>query len=260
MKGGQGTGDRGRGMKHFSRRLLAIDVGNTHISLGYFRSGRLISTAQWSTSRAEGVSRILLPAESAIVASVVPAATRVLKRILRRKIGKWPLVLGENVGAPIFNRYRIPSQVGQDRLVNGVAAFSLYGGPVIVVDFGTAVTIDLINGRREYLGGLIVPGIRVGMQALAERAALLPEVKLVPPKQLLGRDTQGSMRSGIFFGYSALCDEIVRRLRARYARKAKVVATGGDARRFAPYCKTVQIINPHLTLQGLELTFRLTFQ
>jgi len=237
-------------------KLLALDVGNTNISVGFFSGRRLVSVRAWPTAKAEGIGAVLPRAEQAILVSVVPAATRRLVPVLKRRFKKPPLVVGRHLQAPILNRYRVPSQVGQDRLVNGAAAYARYGGPVIVVDFGTAVTIDLVSGRREYRGGVIVPGIRVGMKALVDRAALLPEVKLLPPKQILGRDTQGSMRSGIFFGYSALCDGLVQRLKRKYAPSARVVATGGDAKQFAPYCRTIREVNPHLTLQGLELTYR----
>ena len=247
--------------------LLAIDVGNTNISLGLFRARHLVSTERISTQGAKEIPRAVrrllrkqrlhrMVIGGVILSSVVPSATRPLKRSLQRLVGFEPLVVGETVQAPIRNRYRIPSQVGQDRLVNAVAAYTLYGGPVIVVDFGTAVTIDLVSGRREYRGGLIVPGIRIALEALHTRAALLPKISLRVPKQFLGLDTQGSMRSGIFFGYSALCDGIVKRLKVQYAPRAKVVGTGGDAEQLARYCRTIRRINLDLTLQGLEITYR----
>jgi type III pantothenate kinase len=191
-----------------------------------------------------------------IVSSVVPKATVSLKRALRSLGFPRPLVLGETIQAPVINRYRIPSQVGQDRLVNAAAAYFLYGGPAIVVDFGTAVTIDLVNRGREYLGGLIVPGMEIALEALSSRAALLPKIKLTPPRELLGRDTVSSMKAGLFHGYGLLCDGIVHRLKAKYAPKAKVIATGGHARLIAPFCRTVQVVNRELTLRGLELTYR----
>ena len=196
--------------------LLAIDVGNTSITAGLFRGERLVSRGRILT---HGSTRSLLRAVKArprdldgvIVSSVVPRATVSLKRSLKQ-LGLKPLVLGENIRAPIRNRYRVPSQVGQDRLVNGVGAYFLYGGPAIVVDFGTAVTLDLVSARCEYLGGLIVPGIGIALEALASRTALLPAIRLTPPAEFLGRDTRQSMLSGLFNGYGALCDGIVRRL------------------------------------------------
>ena len=168
-----------------------------------------------------------------------------------------PGVLGEDIQAPVINRYRIPSQVGQDRLVNAAAAYEWYGGPAVIVDFGTAVTLDLVSRRREYLGGFIVPGLEVALAALAERTALLPRVGLKRPKEFLGRDTRSSILSGLFHGYGAMCDGLVTRMKARYAPRARVVATGGHARLMAPFCRTLQVVNPDLTLQGLELTSRL---
>ena len=246
--------------------LLAIDVGNTNITVGIFR-GELLAARGWiatEETRTAGALRRLLgrlkvpleAIEGVIVSSVVPGSTSALKSALKTVVKLKPLVLDENIQAPVINRYRIPSQVGQDRLVNAAAAYYRYGGPAIVVDFGTAVTIDLVNGRREYRGGLIVPGIGIALEALSSRAALLPTIRLRPPKEFLGRDTVSSMRSGIFFGYGALCDGIVRRIRADFAPKAKVIATGGHSTLIAPFCRTLEIVNPDLTLQGLELTYR----
>jgi len=247
--------------------LLAMDVGNTNITVGIFRGERLVARG-WILTRqpqAAALRRLLrklkVPLDSVkgvILSSVVPRSTIALKSALKTLFKFKPLVLGENVQAPVINRYRIPGQVGQDRLVNAAAAFYRYGGPAIVVDFGTAVTIDLVNRRREYLGGLIVPGIGIALEALSSRAALLPEIKLAPPKEFLGRDTVSSMKSGLFFGYGALCDGIVRRMKAKFAPKAKVIATGGHSSLMAPFCRTLQVVDPDLTLQGLELTYRKT--
>jgi type III pantothenate kinase len=246
--------------------LLTLDVGNTSIAVGLFQGKRLLAVGRIPTHGPSSYRPSLLALfrrwkvsardfEGVILSSVVPKAIPSLKRALRGLVSSRPLILGENVKAPIVNRYRIPSQVGQDRLVNAVAAYELYGGPAIVVDFGTAVTIDLVSGRREYLGGLIVPGVEVALEALSSRAALLPRIKLEPPKEFLGRDTVSSMRSGIFFGYGALCDGLVRQLKVKHAPKAKVIATGGHCRLLAPFCKTVQTVNPNLTLQGLQISY-----
>ena len=240
--------------------LLAIDVGNTNITAGLFRGARLAARGRVPTDGSlESLFRSMKARPSqidgVIISSVVPKATASLKKALNR-VGLHPQILGENLKAPIKNRYRIPSQVGQDRLVNGVAAFRLYGGPAIVVDFGTAVTLDLVSARCEYLGGLIVPGVGIALEALISRTALLPKITLVPPLEFLGRDTRQSMKSGIFHGYGALCDGVVAGLKSRYAPRAKVIATGGHSRLMARYCRSVQIVNPDLTLQGLRLSFK----
>lgn len=251
--------------------LLAIDVGNTSIHLGLFQGRRLTRQGRVLTHGPhieEGLRRFLkgtphpspLPQGErvtvVILSSVVPKAAAAIKRALRALDLPKPLVLGENIEAPVINRYRIPAQVGQDRLVNAAAAFFLYGGPAIVVDFGTAITIDLVSGRREYLGGLIVPGIEIALEALSYRAALLPRIRPTPPKEFLGKDTASSMKSGIFYGYSQLCDGIVRRLKAKHAPSARVIATGGYAPLIVPFCRVIRKVNPVLTLQGLEITSR----
>ena len=242
--------------------LLAIDVGNTNLTAGLFRGARLVARGRILTRGSlQALFRSLRvrpkELEGVILSSVVPSATASLKRALKRlHLKSW--ILGENLRAPIKNRYRIPSQVGQDRLANAVAAFELYGGPAIVVDFGTAVTLDLVSARREYLGGLIVPGVGIALEALVSRAALLPPIVLTPPSEFLGRDTRQSMRSGLFHGYGALCDGIVAGLKSRYAPKARVIATGGHSRLMAPFCRSVQIVNPDLTLYGLQITYQAT--
>lgn len=249
--------------------LLALDVGNTSITLGLFHGKRLLSqgripthglagSAGYSTAIRRFLRRCSVPLnaiDGVILSSVVPRATVSLKPALKRLFKIKPYVLGENIQAPVINRYRVPAQVGQDRLVNASAACFLYRGPAIIVDFGTAITIDLVTRHREYKGGVIVPGMEIALEALSSRAALLPKIKLKRPRELLGRDTVSSMQSGIFHGYGALCDGIVRLLMRKHAPKAKVIATGGHSRLIAPFCRTIRIINPDLTLQGLEITY-----
>ncbi len=253
--------------------LLALDVGNTSVTAGLFRGRRLIRRGRFPTSGVEYPKELKpfvlslskderLPRAStgsartvAIISSVVPKAAVLLKKALK-SVGCPVFVVGRDLQAPVKNRYRIPAQVGQDRLVNAAAAFHLYGGPAIVVDFGTAVTVDLVSAKREYLGGLIAPGMEISLEALVERTALLPGIPLVPPKEFLGRDTATSMRAGLFYGYAALCDGLITRLKKEYAPRAKVIATGGHVRLIAPLCRFVQIVNPDLTLWGLELTYR----
>jgi type III pantothenate kinase len=248
-----------------------LDVGNTSIGLGLFRGKRLTAhgrmpTHQSPKSHAMHLAQFLRESKGqggeleTILSSVVPRVTKSITRTIRSITGKDSLVVGESIEAPVKNRYRIPAQVGTDRLVNAAAAFFLYGAPAIVVDFGTAVTVDLVNERQEYLGGVIVPGLEVAWNALIERAALLPQIPLKPPRALLGRDTASSMRAGMFFGYGALCDGLVVRMKQSYAPYAKVIATGGYARLMAAFSKTIQSVDPFLTLRGLELTHRLSLQ
>jgi type III pantothenate kinase len=235
--------------------LLTVDIGNTSISFGVFKGKELLRSWKVFTNLAISGKPVKLPAagiDRAIISSVVPKATPVIKRTITRKYGIRPLVLGENIKAPIKNLYRKPRQVGQDRLVDAVAVKELYGYPAIVVDFGTALTFDVISGRGESLGGLIFPGIETSLNALSEKAALLPRITVVPPKGLVGRDTVDSMRSGVFYGIGSLCDGIISKLRKKYG-PVRVIATGGHAEIVAEFSSAIKRIDPHLTLHGLRI-------
>jgi len=149
--------------------------------------------------------------------------------------------------------YRRPAQVGQDRLVNAYAAFFSYGAPLIVIDFGTAVTFDVVSQKREYLGGMILPGLKISLDSLAQRTALLPSIRLTSPAEFIGRDTKNSMLSGIVYGFSSLVDELCRKIKKKLGSKARVVATGGDAGLIGRYCRVINKIDKDLTLKGLAL-------
>jgi len=243
--------------------LLAIDIGNTTIAFGIFKEKKLISTWKISTqSVLEGESiRSPKGIDSAIISSVVPKATPVIKKMVVQKYKIRPFVLGENIKAPIKNLYRNPKQVGQDRLVNAVAAKDLYGCPAVIIDFGTAITFDVISKRGEYGGGVIFPGIETSLNALSQKAALLPKIKVAPPKRLIGRDTVDSMRSGVFYGIGALCDGIIAKLKAKYGntmpgqKPMRIIATGGHAALITKYSKLIRKVNPNLTLEGLRLIY-----
>lgn len=249
------------------KRLLAVDVGNTSITCGLFEGHRLSARWQFSTDPIKNKSVKALSLQffkghsldsgfDVLISSVVPAVMPVLTRMLRFVSGTRPQVVGKDLQVPVINRYRVPAQVGPDRLVNAWAAWSLYQGPAIVVDFGTALTIDCVSAKREYLGGLIVPGVQLALEALTDRAALLPKLRLAPPKELLGRDTVSSVRSGIIYGHAALCDGIIRQIRRQF--RGRVVATGGQAGLITPYSKTIRKVDPDLTLRGLYLLSNLS--
>ncbi len=237
--------------------LLTIDIGNTTIAFGVFQGRWLKSTWKISTNSIFSKAKSLKPLkdiDGVIISSVVPETTPIIKKLVKNRFKTVPLVLGENVRAPIKNLYHIPKQVGQDRLVNAVAACELFGFPIIVVDFGTAITFDVISKRREYLGGIIVPGIEISLEALSSKTALLPHIKLSQPKELLGRDTISSMRSGIFFGFGSLCDCLIEKLKAKFGEQL-VIATGGHCRLLAKFAKSIDIVEPDLTIQGLRIIY-----
>lgn len=247
--------------------FLAIDIGNTNITVGLFQGNRLHRFWRMSSlsEKTSDEHRVLLrelfasakvpPAKvtRAIMASVVPKATTLLMETLSQLSPKTRVrLVGRDLIVPMVNRYRDPHQVGQDRLVNAYGAWRRYGVPCFVVDFGTAITFDVVSPQGEYLGGIIVPGIELSVEALSARAAMLPHIELVPPDGLIGRDTVNSMRSGAFYGFAALCDGLLRQLKeaARY-RQACVILTGGQAEAIAPYLRTPHRLDPLLTLNGL---------
>jgi type III pantothenate kinase len=234
--------------------LLVFDIGNTNITVGVFISGTLARKRQISTGRAGSCSTVLrrlLPGsrgrevEGVVVCSVVPAATAAVK----------PLVAGKDFRVPLKNLYKRPEQVGQDRLVNAYAAVRLFGAPLIAVDYGTAVTFDAVSAHKEYLGGLIVPGMDMQLRALNAGTALLPAVKLRDPSVLLGRDTADSILSGVVHGMAALTEDICRRIKNEIGNSALIVGTGGNIAFISKHCKMFSHIEPHLTLKGLQLLF-----
>ena len=247
--------------------LLSIDVGNTNTVLGVHEGAGLkthwrLTTRREQTADEYGVLVRNLFSASAIepnaiggvaLASVVPPLTSVLVALSRHYLGHEPLVIepGIKTGMPIL--YEPPSDVGADRIVNGVAAFAAFGGPVIVVDFGTATTFDVVTKKGEYLGGVICPGIGISADALFQRAARLPRVDVRNPGRVIGRSTVGSMQSGLYFGYAMMVEGLIARIRGELKEPARVVATGGLAETLAGDIPSIEAVDPVLTLTGLRL-------
>ncbi len=240
--------------------LLALDVGNTNINVGIFARDRLKKKFSIPTERyglkvlKKKLSRVNI--NDVIICSVVPHISLKLEKDIRGLFKEQPYVLGKNIEAPIKNRYRNPSEVGQDRLVNAYSCVSYYGSPAICLDFGTAITFDAISEKREYKGGAIVPGLELSLETLSKRAALLPSISLKRPTSVIGRDTIDSMRSGIVYGISALTDGLIKRLRKKIGLAAVVIATGGNARFISRFCKSVNKVDNNLTLNGLNLIYK----
>lgn len=249
--------------------LLTIDVGNSHTVLGVFEGAELRAHWRLTTRREQTVDEYgvlvrnlfagggLDPArvEAVALASVVPPLTPVLVDLAQSHLGRDPLVIGPGVETGMAILYEPPGDVGADRIVNGVAAYALYGGPVIVVDFGTATTFDVVTRRGEYAGGVICPGIGISADALFQRAARLPRVDVRHPGRVLGRSTVGSIQSGLYFGYAAMCEGLIGRIRAELGEPARVVATGGFAATLAGETPSIERVDPVLTLVGLRLIF-----
>jgi len=250
--------------------LLALDVGNTNTVIGVFEETAL--RAHWRlSSRRTGTSDefgVLIKGlfdfagldfravDALILSTVVPALQMPLEEMGRRFFGVEPLVVGPGMktGMPIL--YEQPREVGADRIVNAVAAFEIYGGPCVVVDFGTATTFDAISARGEYLGGTICPGIGISAEALFQRAARLPRVEIVRPPVVIAKNTVGSMQAGLYFGYLGLVEGLVGRMKAELGGSPTVVATGGLATLLLTGSGVVDRIDPLLTLTGLRILYQ----
>jgi type III pantothenate kinase len=239
--------------------LLAIDIGNTNIGFGIFQANRMIRrfdipTKDYALRKLKyNLGRLRIT--DAVICSVVPSATGILARDLKPLLARKPYIIGKDIVVPIKNLYRKPRQVGQDRLVNAYAGIRFFGAPLIVVDFGTAITFDVISKNKEYLGGLILPGLKISLDILAQRAALLPKIKLNAPQEFIGRDTKNSMLSGIVYGFALLCDDLTGRIKEKIGKKAKVVGTGGNIGFIANYCNKFDKTDRDLTLKGLNLIY-----
>ena len=251
--------------------LLAIDIGNTNIVLGVFDGTTLrhswrLTTARERTSDELGlmVTQLLdrdgLPLSSIdgiVMASVVPPLTASMIEMCRRYLGRGPLNLEPGVETGMPNLYEHPTEVGADRIVNGIAAYEAYGRarqvPLVVVDFGTATTFDAISAAGEYLGGVICPGIGISADALFQRAAKLPRIDVRKPASVIGRTTVTSMQSGLFFGYVGMVEGLVHRLQKELGGSAYCVATGGLAEVISPETDVVDVVDRDLTLQGLRI-------
>jgi len=241
--------------------LLTIDIGNTNISGGIFVGEKLkfqfdLATKTYKKAQLTKKLRVYPEISASIICSVVPNLTRVIQRQLKLSTGRNPYIIGKDLIVPIENRYRIPKQVGQDRLVNAYAASSLYTGPLIVIDSGTAITFDVISKDRAYLGGLIFPGMNISLEALKEKTALLPQVKLQPPEMLIGRDTKNSILSGVVFGTAALSKELATRIKQSLGKNARIIGTGGNISLIKRYAGMKIEIIRNLTLIGIKLIYQ----
>ena len=257
--------------------LLVIDIGNTNIAFGLFdysdKGGRAVGelshhwrigthrdqtsdeVALHMTGLFEHVGRCTAEVTDVIISSVVPPLLPIWERVSEKLFGRPPLVVGPGIRTGMPVRYDNPHEVGADRIVNALAAYELLGGPVIAVDFGTATTFDCVSENGEYLGGAIFPGMHISMEALFERASMLHRVEVARPRSVIGKTTTAALQSGLLYGYAGVVDSMVERIRGELGENARVVATGGLAGRVAGESRSIEKVEPFLTLEGLRIIF-----
>ncbi|MGB9678920.1 MAG: type III pantothenate kinase [Thermoanaerobacteraceae bacterium] len=249
--------------------LLVYDVGNTNIVLGVYDGKKLVHNFRISTDRDKTSDEYgilinelfeyngikLKDIEAAIISSVVPPIMHTLESMTIKYCNTIPLVVGPGIKTGINIKYDNPKEVGADRIVNAIAAYEIYGGPVIVIDFGTATTFCAISKKCEYLGGAIAPGLVISADALFQRTAKLPKIELTKPDNVICKNTVSSMQSGIIYGHIGMVDYIVRKMKNQFAKDAFVVATGGFAKLIAEESETINTVNDLLTLEGLRIIY-----
>lgn len=254
--------------KDILKTSLAVDIGNTKTNFSIIRKDKILHRYQIGTKRNQSdlkreVQKVIRWArkkylfDNVIICSVVPRALKIVEKGIKSESGNNAIIVGRDVVVPIKNRYRTPKQVGQDRLVCCYAAMRLYGFPSIVVDLGTAITIDVISEKKEYLGGIIIPGIRLSAKSLYEETALLPMINFKKPSSLIGRDTEGSILSGLFYGYGVMIRGLIALLSRRFKKNPKVVITGGFSSLMRKFINAeIDIIDEDLVIKGLNLILK----
>ena len=250
--------------------LLAIDIGNTNIVLGGIRNDEILFTARIATDRlrtsdqygveiknmldAFGVS--IGDIDDCIISSVVPPVFHSVRTGVMKIIGKQPMVVGPGLKTGLNIHMDIPSQVGSDRIVIAVAALAEYAAPLILIDMGTATTMDVITQDNVYVGGVIFPGVKLSLDALTTRAAQLPGISLDQPSKVIGKNTVDCMRSGMMYGTAAMIDGLVERIEEELGHRCTIIATGGLAQFITPLCRREIILEKDLLLKGLNIIYK----
>lgn len=250
--------------------ILVIDVGNTHIVLGVYQGKKLLANWRISTDKERTADELgmlfmslfhhqgldISNVEAVVMASVVPPIMYTLEHSIKKYFNSELLIIGPGTKTGINIKCQNPKEVGADRIVNAVAGYEIYGGPLIIVDMGTATTFCAISSKGDYLGVVICPGIKISLEALFQKAAKLPRIDLVKPEGVIGKNTIASMQSGVFYGYIGQVDYIVNRMKAEMNEEGiKVISTGGLSRLIAEESSTISIIDSKLTLEGLRIIY-----
>lgn len=249
--------------------LFTVDIGNTNMEFGVFEQAKLISSFRLVTNRNTTSDEVglmvrqffmihnieLSMIEDVIITSVVPQVVYSVKNAMRKYLNLEPLIIQENIQVNIQNKYSNQAEVGSDRLVNAYSAYKKYGGNLIVVDFGTATTFDVIDQEGAYLGGSIYPGLKISLDALVEKTAKLPKVEIMKTDKVIGTNTVMSMQSGIVYGYTGAVINIVHQIENELGKKMKVIATGGLAKIVSSQSDVFSVLDRTLTLEGLNYIY-----
>jgi len=250
--------------------IVAIDIGNTAIKVALLKGREIVKEKliyrldSQATVRAKLIAalssykRFGPKLKDIVICSVVPRHCKLTEALIKKIYRRKAKVIGRDLKVPIKNNYKNPRHVGEDRLVGAYAAKCLYASPLVIIDFGTAVTIDVVGPRGAYEGGIIVPGIRLSAESLFKKTALLPNIlTFKPPRSLIGRDTRSSILSGLFYGYGALCDGLIDRISHQMGRRPKVIITGGHTRAMRKLiARKIHRIDKQLVIKGIYLTYK----
>ncbi len=250
--------------------LLAIDIGNTNLVIGCMENDEILFKARIATDRTrtsdqygveiknmmEAYGVQVSDIDDCIISSVVPPVFHSVRTGVIKVIGKQPMVVGPGLKTGLNIHVDVPSQVGSDRIVVAVAALAEYSAPLILMDLGTATTMDVVEPENVYMGGVILPGVKVALEALTSRAAQLPGISLDRPKHVIGKNTVDCMRSGMMYGTAAMLDGLIERIEEEFGHQSTLIATGGMAQFVTPLCKREIILEKDLLLKGLNIIYK----
>lgn len=250
--------------------ILAVDIGNTNIVIGCMDGEKVCFVERVSTNQANTELEYVVEFRAlfdlyrigveditgSIISSVVPPLNNIVKSALEKLFHNAPLLVGPGLKTGLNILMDNPAQLGSDLVVNAVAGLHYYGAPIIMIDMGTATTISVVDGKKNYIGGMILPGVKVSLDSLVNRTSQLPRISLEPPKKVIGRNTIDCMKSGIVMGQAACLDGMIERIYDELGYEAPVVATGGLAGSIVPHCKRKIVCDNELTLKGLGLIYR----
>lgn len=249
--------------------VLAVDIGNTNVVIGGFENGEIHFVERLSTNKNSTALEytVLIKTvlelngfwgksfEGSIISSVVPSVTNLVKSAMEKITGKSVTVVGPGVKTGLKIKLDNPTQLGSDRVADSVAATNLYPCPLVIIDMGTATTISVVDGEKSFVGGMIMPGLMVSMEALATKTSQLPHISLDPPKKAIGRNTADCIKSGLIYGNAAAIDGLIENVEAELGEKCTVISTGGLAKLVTPYCRKKVIVDEKLLLKGLMIIY-----